>query len=297
MIRRALSFKRFHRGQLELSLGRPIEPDRHYHKGGRSFYFFDFDDNIAFLTTPSYLFHKESKEEVILTSQEFALNSMHIGKRGPYKDFFVDYDPMAGTFRNFRDQSISSLKRVLGHKQAFVRDLAEALGYPDLQWKGPSWNCFYHAVHNQRPLSLITARGHHPETMKQGIKVFHHKGHLPKLPNYLSVYPVSHPTVLEELGVSLSGNIPALKRRALRKSVEKAIEVYGPSPYHRFGMSDDDPRNIQWIHDEMVSLKSDYPEMSFFVIETHQDHFIKREVTVGGVEKSENLSFKQLNLF
>lgn len=280
-----------------MSLNRPIEPDRHFHKGGRSFYFFDFDDNIAFLTTPSYLFHKETKEEVILTSQEFAVNSLHIGKRGPYKDFYVDYDPLHGTFRNFRDQSISRLRKVLGQRQAFVRDLADALGYPDLQWKGPSWNCFYHAVHNQRPLSLITARGHHPETLKEGIKVFHRKGHLPRLPNYLSVYPVSHPLVLEELGSSLMGNIPALKRKALRRSVEKAIEVYGASPYHRFGMSDDDPKNIQWIHDEMVCLKRDYPQMCFFVIETHQDHFIKREVSSNGVETSENLSFKQLNLF
>lgn len=299
MIRRVLPLLTLpsRRGQLEFSLARPVEPDRHFHKGGRSFYFFDFDDNIAFLATPSYLFHKETGEEVILTSQEFAMNSFQIGKSGPYKDYRVDYDPMNGTFRNFRDQSISRLKKVLGQKQAFVRDLAEALGLPDFQWKGPSWNCFYHAVHNQRPLSLITARGHHPETLKEGIRVFHKEGHLPRLPNYLSVYPVSHPTVLEELGASLFGNIPELKRKALRKSVEKAIEIYGYSPYHRFGMSDDDPKNIRWIHEEMVALKRDYPEMSFFVIETHQDHFAKREVFADGFDSSESLSFKQLSLF
>ena len=161
------------RGQLELSLGRPVEPDRHFDKGGRSFYFFDFDDNIAFLSTPSYLFHKTTGEEVALTSQDFALNSLYIGKSGPFKDYSINYDPMMGTFRNFRDQSITRLKKIFGQKQAFVKDLAEALGLPDLQWKGPSWNCFYHAVHNQRPLSLITARGHHPETLKEGIRVFH----------------------------------------------------------------------------------------------------------------------------
>lgn len=299
MIRRVLPFltSASRRGQLEFSLTRPVEPDRHFHKGGRSFYFFDFDDNIAFLATPSYLFHKETGEEVVLTSQEFAMNSLQIGKSGPYKDYCVNYDPMSGTFRNFRDQSIPRLKKVLGQKQAFVRDLAEALGLPDFQWKGPSWNCFYHAVHNQRPLSLITARGHHPETLKEGIRVFHKEGHLSRLPNYLSVYPVSHPSVLEELGHSLFGNIPELKRKALRKSVERAIEIYGYSPYHRFGMSDDDPKNIRWIHEEMVALKRDYPEMSFFVIETHQDHFAKREVFVDGFESSESLSFKQLSLF
>lgn len=298
MIRRVLPLSKQARGQLELSLQRPIEPDRHFHKGGRSFYFFDFDDNIAFLSTPCYLFHKTTGQEVILTSQEFALNSMLIGKEGRFKDFTVDHDAQVGTFRNFRDKNISALKRILGRKQAFVRDLAEALGQPDFHWKGPSWNCFYHAVHNQRPLSLITARGHHPETLKAGIRVFFEQGFLSRLPNYLSIYPVSHPSALQELGgENLYGNIPLLKRKALRRSVEKAIEVYGYSPFHRFGMSDDDPKNIQWIHDEMVELKKDYPEMSFFVIETHSDRFIKKEVHADGLDRAENITFKQLSLF
>jgi len=284
---------------MEFSLHRPIEPDRHFHKGGRSFYFFDFDDNIAFLSTPTYVFHKKTGKEVSLTSQDYVLNSMTIGRSGVYKDYRVDHDPMKGTFRNFRDKNISRLRKVLlGERQSFVEDLSNALGQPDLNWKGPSWNCFYHAVHNQRPLSLITARGHHPETLKEGIRVMFEKGHLSRLPNYLSLYPVSHPRALEELGgPSLYGNIPLLKRQALRKSVEKAIETYGYSPFHRFGMSDDDPKNIQWIHDEMVQLKKDYPEMSFFVIETHSDHFVKREVHGSGFDSKQNIPFQQLSLF
>ncbi|HAG90848.1 MAG TPA: hypothetical protein DCL41_03200 [Bdellovibrionales bacterium] len=297
MIRRVLK-SRIAKGQMELSLHRPVEPDRHFHKGGRSFYFFDFDDNIAFLSTPTYVFHKSTGEELALTSQEFAMNSMGIGKSGPLKDFRLDHDPVAGTFRNFRDKNISRLRKIFGERQNFVRDLSEALGHPDLNWKGPSWNCFFHAVHNQRPLSLITARGHHPETMKEGIRLLYERGFLSKLPNYLSIYPVSHPVALEDLGgTSLYGNIPLLKRHALRKSVEKAIEVYGYSPYHRFGMSDDDPKNIQWIHEEMVKLKQDYPQMSFFVIETHSDHFEKREVRYDGFEKKQNIPFQQLSLF
>ncbi|NCN40733.1 hypothetical protein GW916_05730, partial [bacterium] len=156
--------------------------------------------------------------EVSLTSQDYVLNSMTIGRSGVYKDYRVDHDPMKGTFRNFRDKNISRLRKVLlGERQSFVEDLSNALGQPDLNWKGPSWNCFYHAVHNQRPLSLITARGHHPETLKEGIRVMFEKGHLSRLPNYLSLYPVSHPRALEELGgPSLYGNIPLLKRQALR---------------------------------------------------------------------------------
>jgi hypothetical protein len=48
------------KSQLELGETRKREPDRNLHRGGRSFYFFDFDDNIAFLTTPLILFHKDN---------------------------------------------------------------------------------------------------------------------------------------------------------------------------------------------------------------------------------------------
>jgi hypothetical protein len=60
--------------------------------------------------------------------------------------------------------------------------------------------------------------------------------------------------------------------------VLKAIELYGYSPYHRFGMSDDDHKNVELISEEMRLLKSDYPEMSFFVIETFKNSYKKYEI-------------------
>src|SRR5690606_32187787 len=78
--------------------------------------------------------------------------------------------------------------------------------------------------------------------------------------------------------------VAELKRAAIRASVEKAIEKYGYSPHHRFGMSDDDRKNIQLIYEEMCSLKSRYPELSFFLIETEGGRFLKHEVMISGVE-------------
>jgi hypothetical protein len=72
--------------------------------------------------------------------------------------------------------------------------------------------------------------------------------------------------------------VAALKQAAIRASVEEAIRVYGHSPHHRFGMSDDDPGNVELIVEEMTRLKKKYPEMSFFVIETQQGRFVKWEV-------------------
>lgn len=287
------------KGQLELGINRQKENDRNFHLGGRSFYFFDFDDNIAFLTTPLILFHKSEGQELEISSGDFAQFHQQIGKSGPFADYEIDFCDVKGTFRNFRDREIDELERLAGQKQIFVQDVAAALGFPDFQWKGPSWECFYHASFNQRPLSVITARGHHPETIKDGIRVFVKSKRLPLEPNYLSVYPVSHKETRMILGdTDLKENTAELKQRAIRMSVEQAIAKYGYSAHHRFGMSDDDPKNIQLIVEEMSRLKERFPDLSFFMIETQNGNFVKHEVQRGGLisgHRVDNLS--QLSFF
>lgn len=282
---------------MELPLERQREPDRNAHKGGRSFYFFDFDDNVAFLTTPMFLFHRDTKAEIEISSREFARNSAFIGKSGIYTDYILNNDPVNGSFRRFRDKDFTWLEKLLRQRQVFVQDLAAALGVPDVDWKGPSWNCFYHAVFNARPVALITARGHHPRTIQQGIRLWVDEGHLPNDPNYLAVYPVSHPEIKKALGMPDSHSIPHLKQKALRASVNEALRVYGNSPHHRFGMSDDDPRNIEWITAEMRELKRELPGMSFFIISTHGEKMIKHEIFVDHVVDRVLQPDGQLSLF
>ena len=285
--------------QLELGLERSKEVDRNFHKGGRSFYFFDFDDNVAFLATPLVLFHKESGLELLINSGDFAKEHSEIGRAGPYREYEIRYEDQTGTFRHFRDHHTDELLRLGRKNQIFLHDVAEALGVPDFQWKGPSWSCFYHATFNQRPVSVITARGHAPATIAGGIDLFVQAGHLPQKPNFLSIFPVSHPGTRHGLGdIELKESTAELKQRAIRASVEKALEIYGYTPHHRFGMSDDDPKNIQLISEEMTRLKSKYPEMSFFMIETQNGEFIKNEITLSGVT-SERMEppLSQISLF
>ena len=286
-------------GQLELGETRIKEPDRNFNRGGRSFYFFDFDDNIAFLTTPLILFHKKTGEELGLTSSEWALHHATIGKQGRFIEYEINFDDHAGTFRYFRDIDIKILEKELNRKQPFIEDILSALSGSDLHWKGPSWDCFYHATFNQRPVSVITARGHSAEVLKQGIHEFVKAGYLPSPPNYLSIYAVSNKEVRQHLNDhDFKLSTAELKQKAIRASVEKAIEVYGYSPHHRFGMSDDDPRNIQLIVEEMARLKSSYPEMSFFMIETHEGGFVKHEITQHGLKSQGGLDAEsQLELF
>lgn len=266
-------------GQLTFDFEIPKEPDRNLHLGGRSFYFFDFDDNVVYLTTPIVLFDKTNGSELLVSSGDFAHESKNIGKLGIYENYFIDINDAKGSFRHFRDIEFTHLDWQAGKKQSFVKDIEHALTHADHVWKAPSWNCFYHATFNHRPVSLITARGHHPDTIKAGINLMASNGVLPHDPNYHTIYPVSNPEIRNLLGdTQLTKNIAELKKEAIRASVEKAIELYGYSPYHRFGMSDDDHKNIELISEEMRELKQVYPEMSFFVIETFKNSYKKYEI-------------------
>jgi hypothetical protein len=291
------------KGQLELPIGREVARDRNADRGGRSFYFFDFDDNVAFLATPIILFDRDTKKELKVSSGEYAKIHRTVGKPGAYEKYEMIFDDVTGSFRSFRDRDISMLDRLLGRQQMFVQDLAAALGFPDVQWKGPSWSCFYHAALNKRPMSVITARGHAPETIKDGIQLFVDRSYLPHAPNYLSIFPVTNPTVRLSLGCKDgSTSVASLKKAAIRASVERAIEVYGKNDFHRFGMSDDDPHNIELITEEMRLLKAEYPSMSFFVIETQAGRFVKWEVYADHAEatvcsaNADFQSFEQLTL-
>lgn len=286
--------------QLEFSFDRPIEADRNHHLGGRSFYFFDFDDNVAYLTTPIVIFHKKTGEERLISSGEWAHHNRDIGKSGPFIDYSIDYNDATGSFRYFRDRDVGLLGRIVGKRQTFIEDIQKALGQADYSWKAPSWNCFFHATYNNRPVSVITARGHNPETIINGIDVLVKEGHLPHLPNFLSIYPVTNPEIRKNLGdKELKLSVADLKKAAIRESVETAISRYGLNPHHRFGMSDDDPKNVELITEEMRALKERYPDMSFFVIQTFKDHYVKTEIVNEFTrKKTPHLSNEfQLNLF
>ena len=283
--------------QMDLGIARVPELDRNFHKGGRSFYFFDFDDNVAFLTTPVGVFHRASGQEILLSSRQWAEVHPQLGQQGPWEDYEIRLCDQTGSFRYFRDRQMGLVERLLSKPQFFVQDVFNALGGQSENWQGPSWSCFYHAVYNRRPVSVITARGHHPTTLRRGIRLMVNRGFLPHEPNYLSLLPVSHPKIRTQLCPENPHSVPELKKAAIRSSVETALTQYGESPHHRFGMSDDDPKNVELIVEAMVELKRDHPEMSFFVISTHNGQFLKREVFVDRTDDKLLPGSEQLKLF
>ncbi len=62
-------------------------------------------------------------------------------------------------------------------------------------------------------------------------------------------------------------------------------------------MSDDDPRNIEWITEEMRALKREYPQMSFFIIQTHGEQMTKLEIFPDHIVDQVLQPAAQLSLF
>ena len=253
------------KGQMRLPMDLFPELDRNFHKGGRSFYFFDFDDNVVHLPTKIVLFHRDTSEEKEVSTSEFALMRNDLGKKDTVWESYEIRMAKNGSYRNFRHHEPEDLQ---GKEQPMIRDMVEALQSPIGDWRGPSWDFFKHAVDSNRPVSIITARGQHPHTIRRAINMLVQNRELSAHPNYLSVFPLSYPDTVRQLNGDENTSIPELKRRAIIKCVTDAFECYGQSPHHRFGMSDDDAENIELIRSAMVELKSTYSENAFYVIST-----------------------------
>jgi hypothetical protein len=276
--------------QLPLAQWLPYKEDRNARQGGRSFYFFDLDDNILFMDTKIMLFHKATGEEIQLSSGELARHVSDIGKTGKYRDYSVDPDDATGSYRNFRDRKIPLLRHLAGEKQSIETDLEKALEKPEWDWHGPSWNHFFYAVLNGRPLSIITARGHKPRTIKRTLNILYRRGLLLKKPNILTIFPVSNPELRRELGdADLKTPIAQLKKKALHLSVERAFKKYGYNPYHRFGISDDDPHNLDAIKDTLIEIKRKYPRNAFFLIDSSGGKIQKTEIFEDHMVPSEKI--------
>jgi len=235
-----------------------------------SFYLFDFDDNIMFLKTPIFVRNRVEGDVQSVSTTEFAEIRTKLGEVGDWKD----YETYGGTYSHFRDIPADELQP--GQKQYFVKDVEEAIAEDPQEWQAPSWNMFAYACRKQRPLALVTARGHSAETIKAGVRVLAEHGLIEQEPKYLAIYPVGNPQVQGEL---LAGtDTSTLKRIAICKTVDQALQKYGAEPEHLFGMSDDDPKNVNLIIKAMCECKKKYPDKRFVVIDTHKDEYVKLEV-------------------
>jgi len=115
------------------------------------YYAFDWDDNIVHM--PTKIIVKDDKgEEVGMSTEDFAEHRHHIGK----KDFDYKGHTIVGfgdnPFRNFRTE---------GDKEFLVDAMKAKVG--------PAFDDFRESINNGSIFSIITARGHNPEVLKQAV--------------------------------------------------------------------------------------------------------------------------------
>ena len=115
------------------------------------YYAFDWDDNIVHMPTKIIVLD-DNGEEVGMSTDDFAEHRHHIGK----EDFNYKGHKIVGfakdPFRNFRTE---------GDKD-FIVDAMRAK-------TGPAFDDFREAINNGSIFSIITARGHNPNTLKQAV--------------------------------------------------------------------------------------------------------------------------------
>lgn len=236
----------------------------------RSFYFFDVDDNLLFLPTSIYLWNAETQTERVVSSGEFAAIQNKLGREAPWQSWSVG----DRTFRDFRDDPAVPVEQ-----QTFIADLRRALAAGGDAWRGPAFPLLVHACAKGRPIAVVTARGHEPATIEAGFKVLVEVGLLPQVPVVIGIYTVSNEGVRTMLGAEdRSFTTAAIKKRAIKHAVAKALDTYGADLPHRFGMSDDDPNNVVLAISAMRDCKAAHPDKRFFVINTNHEEYVKLEI-------------------
>ena len=248
-------------------------------------YIFDWDDNILYMPTTIKMDKKEGGEwvPVDVPTDEFA----HVRTSPEYR---LRNNDVTVAFKDFRDS------------EPFIQDTKKAI---HMDRFAPSADKFKEALIHANPFGINTARGHKPEILRDGVRLFidmvftdeektkmvenirkvlnQSKGltddqtidlYLDDMGEY---YPVSSEEFGQRFGLETSGgaaNPEHAKKVAIEHFVRKVfrnVKTLVTSDYKKMsvGFSDDDVRNVkaveQFIEDELNKM---YPEFHFVVYDT-----------------------------
>jgi hypothetical protein len=248
-------------------------------------YIFDWDDNILYMPTTIKMDKKEDGKwvPVDVPTDEYA----HIRTSPEYR--LRDNSPGIA-FSDFRES------------KPFIEDIKKAIHNNNF---APSADKFKEALINVNPFGINTARGHKPEILRDGVRLFidmvftdeeksKMAGNVKKILNqtkeltpdqsidfYLDemgeYYPVSSEEFGERFGLDTTGgaaNPEHAKKVAIEHFVRKVfdnVKTLVNSDYKKLsvGFSDDDVRNVkaveQFIEEELNKM---YPEFHFVVYDT-----------------------------
>jgi len=257
-------------------------------------YVFDWDDNILRMPTKVNMEKNENGNwvPVKVTTEEFA----HF-RSDP------NYRLVSDSFKDFRDN------------KSFLVDAEKAIHNNSF---APSYKKFIEALTYASHFAINTARGHSPETLKKGVKLFikmvldenqkrtmfnNIKKELPssltKELNFSQLvdlyldergefYPVSSEEFGKEFGLEVSGgaaNPEHAKKVAIEDFVKKLLDAVKKhmvnNKYKKIslGFSDDDKKNVKAAEDFVRDeLSKMYPEVHFVIYDTSEGG--KRKIVI-----------------
>jgi hypothetical protein len=234
------------------------EPDYKY-------YAFDWDDNLMYMPTKIFL-KAEDGSEVSMTTGDFAKWRGEIDEKKHFK-----YGPEGKTIVGYAENPFRMF-RVEGDKQ-FLKDIA-AKTTPLATDR--SWNKFVEVINGGSYFAIITARGHSPLTLENGVKelIKIGRGGLDKdklidsLVAYQKIvdanFEENEETIKELLlnyfnncqfspvsyGEASASNPEQAKVEALEEFEEKLKKINSEREFE-LGFSDDDPKNVEVIDKEL----------------------------------------------
>lgn len=248
-------------------------------------YIFDWDDNILYMPTTIKMDKKDGDEwvPVDVSTEEFA----HVRTSPDYR--LRNNDPNLA-FKDFKDS------------EPFIVDAKKAI-HNNLF--APSADKFKEALIHANPFGINTARGHKPEVLRDGVRLFidmvltdeekseminNIKSILNRTKNFTDdqtidfyldemgeYYPVSSDEFGKRFGLEVSGgaaNPEHAKKVAIEHFVRKIFTnistlIDGDYKKMSVGFSDDDLRNVRavekFIEEELNKM---YPEFHFVVYDT-----------------------------
>ena len=248
-------------------------------------YIFDWDDNILYMPTTIKMDKKEGGEwvPVDVPTDEYA----HVRTSPEYR---LRNNSVEVAFKDFRDS------------EPFIQDTKKAI---HMNKFAPSADKFKEALIYANPFGINTARGHKPDVLRDGVRVFidmvltdEEKSEMVKniksilnqtkdltddqtIDFYLDemgeYYPVSSEEFGKRFGLDTTGgaaNPEHAKKVAIEHFVRKVfknVKKLVSSDYKKMsvGFSDDDLRNVKavekFIEEELNKM---YPEFHFVVYDT-----------------------------
>lgn len=231
-----------------------------------AFYIFDIDDNLFSLPTKIILFHKETNEEVPVSTREYAQIRKLIGNEGKWKNLEIRRDDLTGSFRYFRSN---------GTENYFLRDILWAIKNQNpSDWLGPSFKTFLSAITEEesaKKVYFLTARGHHPEEILQGIGVLleiisaktNIQFYLPPVENVFCIGGV--PNLSLAKAEKLIEIIKRVNLFPIDSQAPKVLNAEGTKRelLHLIGFSDDDDFTLNNAQISLSPVLKNYPNVKF----------------------------------